>query len=613
MATEKPESHQEIIDNSWDRCRTYGLTHSSEININRPQADVISDIVEANNYLVHTTHTEVLPYYEHILSNTECLIMLADHSGRVLDSWGDQRFMNSERKAMFEQGVAWQERSLGTNAIGTALATGQPVQIERDEHFLKANRFMVGSAAPIYDVNRELVGVIDVSSDAYLPQAHTLGMVKMMTQSVENRLIISMFKDEAFTLTFNTNLDILDSQWSGLIVFNEEGSIISANRRAELLLAQDLALLNIESILNISLRELKSHPEELPLDLVACNKFRVYGMLKRPNKPKPRELDFRKQQKVNKQTFTLESINLGDSKLKRAIDQASRVIEKDIPILIHGETGVGKEVFVKALHNSSSRAQMPLVALNCAAIPADLVESELFGYEKGAFTGANNKGSIGLIRKAHKGTLFLDELGDMPHNVQARLLRVLQERQVTPLGSTENYSVDVRLISATHKSLKNSVAIGEFRQDLFYRVSGLNISIPALREREDKQLLFQQVLNHYSEANVPPLLSANVTKLFSQYSWPGNIRQLVSVLQIAEIMSDGQSIQLIDLPDDFINEVEEEQQIKEDETFDHQPSGKQDNWLAVFEANDRNVSRTAKALNISRNTLYKKLRELDLK
>lgn len=613
MATEKNDPHQEIIDNSWDRCRKYGLTHTSEININRPQADVISDIVEANNYLVHTTHTEVLPYYEHILSNTECLIMLADHSGRVLDSWGDQRFMNSERKAMFEQGVAWQERSLGTNAIGTALATGQPVQIERDEHFLKANRFMVGSAAPIYDVNRELVGVIDVSSDAYLPQAHTLGMVKMMTQSVENRLIISMFKDEAFTLTFNTNLDILDSQWSGLIVFNEEGSIISANRRAELLLAQDLALLNIESILNISLRELKNHPEELPLDLVACNKFRIYGMLKRPNMPKPRELDFRKQLKPVPQVFTLENINLGDSKLKRAIDQASRVIEKDIPILIHGETGVGKEVFVKALHNSSSRAKMPLVALNCAAIPADLVESELFGYEKGAFTGANNKGSIGLIRKAHKGTLFLDELGDMPHNVQARLLRVLQERQVTPLGSTENYSVDVRLISATHKSLKQSVALGEFRQDLFYRVSGLNISLPALREREDKQMLFQQVLNHYSEASVPPLLSAAVTKLFSSYSWPGNIRQLVSVLQIAEIMSDGQSIQLLDLPDDFIDEVEEDQHQLDDALENTSPTDKQENWLAVFEANDRNVSRTAKALNISRNTLYKKLRELDLK
>ncbi len=613
MATVKPDSHQKVIDNSWDRCRKYGLTHSSEININRPQADVISDIVEANNYLVHTTHTEVLPYYEHILSNTECLIMLADHSGRVLDSWGDQRFMNSERKAMFEQGVAWQERSLGTNAIGTALATGQPVQIERDEHFLKGNRFMVGSAAPIYDVNRELVGVIDVSSDAYLPQAHTLGMVKMMTQSVENRLIISMFKDEAFTLTFNTNLDILDSQWSGLIVFNEEGSIISANRRAELLLAQDLALINIESILNVSLRDLKNHPEELPLDMVACNKFRIYGMLKRPTQPKPRELDFRKQLKPTKQSFTLDNINLGDSKLKRAIDQASRVVEKDIPILIHGETGVGKEVFVKALHNSSSRAKMPLVALNCAAIPADLVESELFGYEKGAFTGANNKGSIGLIRKAHKGTLFLDELGDMPHNVQARLLRVLQERQVTPLGSTENYSVDVRLISATHKSLKKSVALGEFRQDLYYRISGLNISLPALREREDKHLLFQQVLNHYSEEDVPPLLSADVTKLFSRYSWPGNIRQLVSVLQISEIMSDGQSIQLLDLPDDFIDEVEEDQDQINDNVIDTQPIDKQDNWLAVFEANDKNVSRTAKALNISRNTLYKKLRELDLK
>eukprot|EP00487_Bulimina_marginata_P002473 TRINITY_DN15731_c0_g1_i1.p1 TRINITY_DN15731_c0_g1~~TRINITY_DN15731_c0_g1_i1.p1 ORF type:complete len:150 (-),score=16.22 TRINITY_DN15731_c0_g1_i1:68-517(-) len=140
----------------------------------------------------------------------------------------------------------------------------------------------------------------------------------------------------------------------------------------------------------------------------------------------------------------------------------------------------------------------------------------------------------------------------MPHNVQARLLRVLQERQVTPLGSTENYSVDVRLISATHKSLKQSVALGEFRQDLFYRVSGLNISLPALREREDKQMLFQQVLNHYSEASVPPLLSAAVTKLFSSYSWPGNIRQLVSVLQIAEIMSDGTKYSVVRPTDDFM-------------------------------------------------------------
>jgi len=201
----------------------------------------------------------------------------------------------------------------------------------------------------------------------------------------------------------------------------------------------------------------------------------------------------------------------------------------------------------------------------------------------------------------------------MPHNVQARLLRVLQERQVTPLGSTENYSVDVRLISATHKSLKQSVALGEFRQDLYYRISGLNISLPALREREDKHLLFQQVLNHYSEEDVPPLLSADVTKLFSRYSWPGNIRQLVSVLQISEIMSDGQSIQLLDLPDDFIDEVEEDQDQIDNNVTDTQPIDKQDNWLAVFEANDKNVSRTAKALNISRNTLYKKLRELDLK
>ena len=611
------DSHQKVIEDSWGRCRQFGLTHSTPATIDLPDSGVLSELMDQNHYLVHTTHTEVLPYYEHILSNTECLIMLADSSGRVLNSWGDQRFLNKQNRTMFSPGVTWKERQIGTNAIGTALATGHPVQIERDEHFLKANRFMVGSAAPIYDVNRELVGVIDVSSDAYLPQAHTLGMVKMMTQSVENRLIVSMFKDEHFILTFNTNLDILDSQWSGMLVFTEEGSIISANRRAEILLANDLALLNIENVLNVSLRVLKTHPEDMALDMVAFGKYRLYGVIKKPHRPPARELDFRKKEttQTKSKDFTLESINIGDSRLARAIEQAKRIIEKDIPILIHGETGVGKEVFVKALHNTSSRKNHNLVALNCAAIPPDLVESELFGYEKGAFTGANTKGSIGLIRKAHKGTLFLDEIGDMPLTVQARLLRVLQERQITPLGSTENYPVDVRLVSATHRSLKLEVEQGSFRQDLYYRVSGLNISLPSLQEREDKYTLFSRVLEHYTEHAIAPTLSHDVLALFMEYSWPGNIRQLVSILQIAEVMSDGSTITLADLPDDFLEEVKTEQhplQPSEPQAL-ATDSEAATHWLTVYQENDQNVSKTAKQLNISRNTLYKKLRELDIK
>jgi len=627
-------SNDERIKESWQRCEHYGLSHSSQPELQRLAQSDQNSLDEEYHRLIKTTGTEVLPYYENILSNTHCLILLTDNQGHALNSWGDKRFLASSHKALFEKGIDWKERKNGTNAIGTALACGEAVQIQQDDHFLKANRFMIGSAAPIYDVNRTLLGVLDISSDAYLPQSHTLGMVKLMSQSIENRLIISTFGDEHFILTFNTNFDNLDSQWSGIIVFNEAGTIISANRRAETLLCHDLALANIVDIFDIPIQKLKNQLPNLPFAFRALDKYQMHGFLKAPIKNEIQAVDFRHKSpsSYDADIIPLEQFGFGDEKISRCIEQAERVIDKDIPILIHGETGVGKEVFVKGLHQSSQRKNHQLVAVNCAAIPSDLVESELFGYEKGAFTGASSKGAIGFIRKAHKGTLFLDEIGEMPLSVQSRLLRVLQERKVTPLGSTENYHVDIKLISATNRSLRKDVESGQFRQDLYYRVSGLNLELPPLRERTDRKQLFHQINSLYSSHASNERLPPEIVALFEQHPWPGNIRQLVSVIQIAQAMSDDEPIQTQHLPDDFFEDLKQNkideycaisnktvqieqttEQVIEHATVADKAAAESAELLRIYNECKGNISKTAKALAISRNTLYKRLKEAGIR
>ncbi|MEX2320927.1 MAG: sigma 54-interacting transcriptional regulator, partial [Saccharospirillum sp.] len=400
---------------------------------------------------------------------------LADRQGHVLNTWGQSRFGPASEHGLVG-GNQWTEVGAGTNAIGTALITGHAIQVGRDEHYLRANRFMVGSASPIYDTKNDLVGVLDISSDAYLPQDHTLGMVKLMSLSVENRLIYSAFQKDHFILTFNTNVVSLDSHWSGILVLDENGIIVSANRRAEVVLAQDLALLNVNQVFDCSMREIKHHPPNAPMKLRAMGRFKIYVKVIPPLAPVMRVPDFRNRadytppvaapvaegveaiapfdlspytepgaapepaseaynhpvaaEKTDARrtsplpanVIPLAELEHGDVRVRRTVRQAHKIMEKDIPILIHGETGAGKEILVRSLHYHSRRASEMLVAVNCAAIPSELVESELFGYERGAFTGAQNKGSIGLIRRAHRGTLFLDEIGEMPLTVQSRLL-----------------------------------------------------------------------------------------------------------------------------------------------------------------------------------------------
>ncbi|ARD13199.1 MULTISPECIES: sigma-54-dependent Fis family transcriptional regulator [Pseudomonas syringae group genomosp. 2] len=604
--------HDIIIQDSWRRCRDFGLSHQTRPSFGQLPGAEVSRLLERHHGLVQTTHQEVLPVYENILSNSNCLILLADPQGQLLKSWGAQRFVESSQAQGFMAGASWSERGTGTNAIGTALACEQAIHIEPDEHFLKANRFMTGSASPIFDADRRIIAVLDVSSDSFLPPSHTLGMVKMMSQSVENRLILDQFRDSHYQLIFNTGLNNLDSQWAGLLIFDESGQILCANRRADNLLGTTPSGASIETLFRCPILQLLSETEARPFALHAFGNNRFQCLLKRPTR-KPLKLHSVQpaQAPVAPRSLDLEAISLGDAKIEKAVNQAQRLLEKDIPLLIHGETGVGKEVFVKALHQASTRATQPLIAVNCAAIPAELVEAELFGYERGAFTGASQKGSIGLIRKANKGTLFLDEVGDMPLPVQARLLRGLQERCVQPLGSSELYPVDIRLISATNRSLRDQVQTGHFRQDLYYRISGLNIELPPLRERTDKHALIQRIWERHRDAHQRAGFSREVLELFEHHPWPGNIRQLNSVIQVALALADEQPISTEHLPEDFLLDMGMDEDCRE-------PVKTQESTVRLhttedlsqlFQAAGGNISQLAKRLGVSRNTLYKRLRE----
>ena len=595
-------AHDTLVQASWARCRAFGLNHQTPPDFGEPSPDLVRQLLDSQQALLQTTHQEVLPYYENILGNSNCLILLADAQGHLLKSWGTQRFVDPRLGHGFVVGACWQEQRAGTNAIGTALASGHAVHIEHDEHFLKANRCMTGSASPIFDAERRMVAVLDVSSDSYLPPSHTLGMVRMMSQTVENRLILTCHAQRHFQLTFNTGLNNLDSQWAGLLIFDDQGNILAANRRADSLLGGNPLHGNLQALFKTSMANVLNQAQSRPFALQAAGRNRFQCLVKHPSEPLTAT-------PAPPQKAERSAAHLGEVRVEKALLQGLRGLEKNIPLLIRGETGAGKEVFVKALHQASSRAHHALVAVNCAAIPSELVESELFGYEKGAFTGAHHKGNPGLIRKADHGILFLDEIGDMPLPTQARLLRFVQERNIQPLGGGDAIGVDIRIISATNHDLRTLVRARQFREDLYYRLGGLTLELPPLRERSDRRALIEHLWAMHREPEQTAGFTDKVLELFMRHTWPGNLRQLSSVIQVALIMAQDQPIGVEHLPETFFSDLQDGLTLASSDRLDarEQLDDNTDLVQLLREAHG-NISQLARRLGVSRNTLYKRLR-----
>ena len=335
-----------------------------------------------------------------------------------------------------------------------------------------------------------------------------MALLRLLIQQIENQLFSSGFEHD-LVLHFHVRPEFVGTMYEGIIVFSQDGRFLAANRNALQHLEMDryqAELHTFSMLFNAPLAAIFDKPGQFPrpvqelhaftgITIYCRGKTRLLNSSKGPLIAGKQSLSSPARNHGAERKTLLEDLELGDPGMRKIIAKIRKILEHDIPVLLEGESGTGKELFARAMHNSSSRRNGPFVALNCAALPEGLIESELFGYQEGAFTGAKRKGYIGKIRQADGGTLFLDEIGDMPLQFQARLLRVLQERTVSPLGGAESYQVDFALICATDRKMREEVNSGRFREALYYRLNGMLVTLPCLRQRMDRLELARSIIN----------------------------------------------------------------------------------------------------------------------
>ncbi|MGJ7918883.1 sigma-54-dependent Fis family transcriptional regulator [Massilia sp. LXY-6] len=615
-----------LIASSHRRSQCYGLRADAPPDFDPLSVSALSALVEQNRLLYNHALPAMETLYQQI-ANTHNSVLLTDARGVILHSLGDADFLEKANRVALTPGVDWSEESKGTNAIGTAIAEQAPTTVHADQHYLRSNHFLTCSAAPILDHRGKVVGVLDVSGDRRSFHKHTMALVRMSALMIENQLFAAAFEN-AITLHFHTRPEFIGTLMEGIASFTPGGRFLAANRNGLFQLALAYPALQAQSFSSLFGQPVSSlydhYRSAAPglLDLCMHNGVRVRGRAElrlthgaqllhdelpadTPALPAP-AAPSRERPAAPQPSSRLQALNTGDARLAQAIARVDKVLGRGVPILIMGETGTGKEWLAQAIHQDSPRAHGPFVAVNCAAIPEALIESELFGYEEGAFTGARRKGASGRIVQAHRGTLFLDEIGDMPLALQARLLRVLEERKVMPLGGAGPVAVDVELVCATNHDLRKRIADGLFREDLYYRLNGLVVKLPPLRERSDLDAIVAQML-----ASEGRRVADDVLRLFRRHAWPGNLRQLASLLRTAALMAgDEDEIGLHHLPDDFLDDAGDSSPAAAPV---HGAAGARLDALELsailrtLDAHGGNVSAAARALGVSRNTIYRKL------
>jgi sigma-54 dependent transcriptional regulator, acetoin dehydrogenase operon transcriptional activator AcoR len=624
------------IERSWTRCAELGLRADRIRDLNRlSEADISREHDRASSLISH--FTPVMDHLYQQIAHTNSMVILSDEDGLILHSIGDPDFISKAESVALQPGVSWAETLKGTNAIGTAIIEKAPVTVFAAQHYVMRNHFLTCSASPIFNPYGKMVGILDITGDYRSHQHHTMALVSMAVQMIEARLFAMQFPNEVI-VSFHPDAHYLGSLSEGKLAFSASGEFIAANSSAKQLLAfQSDYGASFAEMFDIPFEQLllrakqQIHPI---LPTRAASGKVVYLQVQQshatpiimPGSGASHQAERSKASAITPSVKTggsrnvlLEDLALGDERVEAAVAKARKILGRDIPVLIQGESGTGKEWLANAIHNSGPRAHAPFVAVNCASIPEGLIESELFGYEEGAFTGAKRKGATGKIQQAHGGTLFLDEIGDMPLTLQARLLRVLQERAVVPLGAAKAIPVDVMIICATNHKIRDQVANGEFREDLYYRINGLTIMLPSLRDRSDIAQLARRIAASEANCGEKVSITAEVMTLFTQHPWPGNIRQLSNVLRAAQALTDpGCQITRDCLPDDFLDEIAP--RLTKSAVIGTQKPVSSPNSnesledmeaLAIqraIETHGGNISAAARQLGISRNTLYRKIK-----
>jgi transcriptional regulator of acetoin/glycerol metabolism len=625
----------EFIVRSWQRSVINGVSAEDESReIPLLTGKELVCLKEENQELLTHSLPVMENLYEQII-HTSSKVLLADASGVVLHSFGDPDFLGRTRKVSLLPGGIWSEGMRGTNAIGTALVEREPVVVHSAEHFVASNHFLTCSASPIFDPFGRIMGVLDVSGDGRVHQPHTMALVRISVQQIENQMFSNCFEHD-LVLHFHVRPEFVGTMYEGIAVFSQDGRFLAANQSALQYLEMDRYQAEshtFSSLFNLPLEAIFDQPGQFPRpmqQLRTCTGITIFCRGKTrlcispkgaPATGKPASASPSPAGGAERKPL-LEELELGDLGMQKIIAKARKVLGHDIPVLLEGESGTGKELFARAMHYSSSRRNGPFVALNCAALPEGLIESELFGYQEGAFTGAKRKGYSGKIRQADGGTLFLDEIGDMPLLFQARLLRVLQERTVSPLGGSESFQVDFALICATNRRMREEVDAGRFREDLYYRLNGLLITLPRLRQRMDRLELARSIICSLVPFGRTVTMSQEVMNLFENHPWPGNIRQMHSVLRTAvALLGYDNEITVDHLSEDFL-----EQSSPGSAPMAHPECSQAGGLLlmdntslesleksAIREAVREcrgNMAAAARRLGISRNTLYRKMQAL---
>jgi transcriptional regulator of acetoin/glycerol metabolism len=575
-------------------------------------------------------------------------VVLTDTDGVILHLVSSARFAAELEPLRFVVGAMWSEPEAGTNGMGTCLAAQEPISVQQEDHFFTRFTSLTCSAVPVYDPMGHPAAVLDVTSRSNLMQQHVLVLLGMTARMIENRLLDQRFR-HAHPLHFHSRPEFVYTLHEGRLVVADDGSILAANRSAlfQLGLASIDAVRShrIDEIFQTTLADMLQRSSDASFHPVVTYRVngahRFFAVARQPagtagasRSTSPRAAQrapppLARPAALARSTAALARSNLpfADPQWLLQFDIARRVVARGTPVLLRGETGSGKEVFARALHERSPGSCGSFVAVNCASLPESLIEAELFGYRAGAFTGAQRSGRRGRILQADGGTLFLDEIGDMPVELQARLLRVLDERQVTPLGTEETQTVDFQLVSASHRDLAHLVHDGRFREDLYYRLAGVELHLPPLRERADRRELIRSILAE--EAGSEARLAPEAEQLLMDHPWPGNLRQLRHVLRSAGALADAGMVgigqmEALRAPPERPRATPTGDAVQPPAVTAAADESACPQGLNLFQVHERqvllqlleqhrwNVSHVAKTLQVSRNTLYRKLHRLQI-
>ncbi|MFY9416269.1 MAG: sigma 54-interacting transcriptional regulator [bacterium] len=620
----------QLLREAWVRCRNLGVDPAGgrcRRLLSKPE---FAPYLAENRLLVKTA-AAIFQESSDLTGSFPVAMFIATEDGIILETFGDtkiRRVLAAELNLV--PGACWREEETGNTALSMARAIREPVQVTGTEHYCRCYYPWSDAAAPFFSPEGQVAGLLGLFIPAEEAHPHTLGMVAAMARAVAGEL------KAVGTLEMQHKYQeaILESMFDGFLTIDGQGRVVYMNASGGRILGVDHKKVigkfvgDIVDFKPVILEVLKSGRGYVDKEFMVKTSTGFKHFLKTaiPIRDENGRITavvdtFREIKRVRKLVnkmvgaqaqFTFADIIGNSPPMREALRLARMAAHSSSPVLIQGESGTGKELFAQSIHNASSRRDGPFVALNCAALPHELIESELFGYEEGAFTGACRGGRPGKFELASGGTIFLDEIGDMPLDMQAKLLRVLEEKRVVRLGGHHYIDCDVRVIAATNRDLAQEVERGNFRRDLYYRLNVIYIPLPPLRQRGADIELF---IEHFSRqigaqlGREPYPFASEALQVMRSYPWPGNVRELKNIIERVLNMAPGPVVTGAEVCKHLRSQAE--QGGLTGEVLSMEEVERQAIQRALKVAGG-NVSRAARLLKISRNTLYNKLKKYQL-